>query len=160
MPHPGVRLTYIGDYMAKADTFSFSIAERGDVTGETFNWSFTSKRMLSIRDRINRDSIRRTLIGERPLDAEGNTVMRAEMLAFLQVSLTETPKAWKDAGNGLDLYDDNIVLKVYDETVKGQNKAIEEAEKAGEENKEKLRKVAKSKKADDQKDEGSGGGAA
>lgn len=147
--------------MAKVDTtFSFSIAERGEVTGETFNWSFTAKRMLSIRDRITRDSIRRQLIGERPQDAEPNTIMRAEMLAFLQVSLVETPKAWKEASNGLDLFDDNIVLKVYDLTVDGQNKAIEEAEKIGEESKEKLRKVARSKKADDQKDEGSGGGAA
>jgi hypothetical protein len=140
--------------MAKVDTtFSFSIAERGEVTGETFNWSFTSKRMLSIRDRITRDGIRRQLIGERPQDAEANTVMRAEMLAFLQVSLTETPKAWKEAGNGLDLFDDNIVLLVYEKTVEGQNKAIEEAEKAGDEAKEKLRKVAKSKKADEDKTE-------
>jgi hypothetical protein len=136
--------------MAKADTFSFSIAERGEVTGETFNWSFTSKRMLSIRDRITRDGIRRQLIGERPQDAESNTIMRAEMLAFLQVSLVETPKAWKDAGNGLDLFDDNVVLLVYEKTVEGQNKAIEEAEKTGDEAKEKLRKVAKSKKADDE----------
>jgi hypothetical protein len=72
------------------------------------------------------------------------------MLAFLQVSLTETPKAWKEAGNGLDLFDDNVVLEVYEKTVEGQNKAIEEVEKAGEEAKEKLRKVAKSKKAEDE----------
>jgi hypothetical protein len=136
--------------MTKAESFSFSIAERGEVSGTTFNWSFTAKRMLSIRDRITRDGIRRQLIGERPQDAEANTVMRAEMLAFLQVSLTETPKAWKEAGNGLDLFDDNIILKVYDLTVDGQNKAIEEAEKAGDEAKEKLRKVAKSKKADEE----------
>jgi hypothetical protein len=139
--------------MAKADTFSFSIAERGDVTGEQFNWSFTSKRMLSIRDRITRDGIRRQLIGERPQDAEANTVLRAEMLAFLQVSLTETPKAWKESGNGLDLFDDNIVMKVYEKTVEGQNQAIEEIEDAGDEAKIKLRKVAKSKKADDEKTE-------
>jgi len=139
--------------MAKAESFSFSIAERGEVTGETFNWSFTSKRMLSIRDRITRDGIRRQLIGERPQDAEANTVMRAEMLAFLQVSLMETPKAWKEAGNSLDLFDDNIVLLVYEKTVEGQNKAIEEAEKSGDEAKEKLRKVAKSKKVDEDKTE-------
>jgi hypothetical protein len=139
--------------MAKADTFSFSIAERGDVTGEQFNWSFTAKKMLSLRDRITRDSIRRQLVGERPQDAEPNTVLRAEMLAFLQVSLTETPKAWKDSANGLDLFDDNIVMKVYEETVNGQNKVIEEIEKAGDEAKEKLRKVAKSKKAEEEKTE-------
>lgn len=139
--------------MAKADTFSFSIAERGDVTGEQFNWSFTAKRMLSIRDRITRDGIRRQLVGERPQDAEPNTVLRAEMLAFLQVSLTETPKAWKESANGLDLFDDNIVMTVYEKTVEGQNKAIEEMEKAGDEAKDKLRKVAKAKKADDEKTE-------
>ena len=139
--------------MAKADTFSFSIAERGDVTGEQFNWSFTAKRMLSIRDRITRDGIRRQLVGERPQDAEPNTVLRAEMLAFLQVSLTETPKAWKESANGLDLFDDNIVMTVYEKTVEGQNKAIEEMEKAGDEAKDKLRKVAKAKKTDDEKTE-------
>jgi hypothetical protein len=137
--------------MAKVDTtFSFSIAERGETSGQTFNWSFTAKRMLSIRDRITRDGIRRQLIGDRAQDAERNTLMRAEMLALLQVSLLETPKTWQESGNGLDLFDDNIVMVVYEKVIEGQNKAIEEAEAAGEEAKEKLRKVAKSKKADEE----------
>ncbi len=134
--------------MAKVDTFSFAVSERGSNTGAMFNWNFTSKRRLSIRDRISKDSIRRQLIGDRPQDAEANTVMRAEMLAHCQVSLIETPQAWKDAANGLDLYDDNILLKLYETIVEDQNKAIEESEQAGDEAKEKLRKVARSKKVE------------
>jgi hypothetical protein len=134
----------------KAETFSFSISERGESTGETFNWSFTAKRRLSIRDRITKDSIRRQLVGERPETAEPATIMRAEMLAQLQVSLTVSPKAWRDAGNGLDLFDDNVIIAVYEKVMEEQNKAVEQAEKAGDDAKEKLRKVARTKKAEEE----------
>jgi hypothetical protein len=137
--------------MAKVDTtFSFSIAERGETSGQAFNWAFTAKRMLSIRDRITKDSIRRQLIGDNPQNAEQNTVLRAEMLATLQVSLIESPKAWKESNNGLDLFDDNVLIVMYEKIMEEQSKAMEEAEKNGEAAKEQLRKVARSKKVEEE----------
>lgn len=134
--------------MIKNDnTFSFSISERGEISGQTFNWSFTAKRMLSIRDRISKDNIRRQIIGDKPEFAEQNTLLRAEMLAALQVSLIETPKAWKDSNNGLDLFDDNILIVLYEKVAAEQNKAQEEAQAAAEESTQKLRKIARDKKA-------------
>lgn len=134
--------------MAKTETFSFNINERGENSGTAFNWNFTAKRMLTIRDRITKDAVRRQIVGDRPQDAEPNTLMRAEMLAYCQVSITEAPKGWRDTGNGLDLYDDNVLVKVYETIVEEHNKAVDEADKAAEEAKEKLRKVARSKKAE------------
>jgi len=139
--------------MAKVDnTFSFSISERGETTGQMFNWSFTAKRMLSIRDRITKDSIRRQLIGDNAQNAETTTVMRAEVLALLQVSITESPKAWKDSNGGLELFDDNIVVALYEKVVEEQNKAVEEASAAGQEAKDKLRKTARAKKPEDEEE--------
>ena len=133
--------------MGKIDnTFSFSIAERGEVSGQMFNWSFTAKRMLSIRDRITKDGIRRQLTGDRPQDAEQNTLMRAEMLAMLQVALIETPKAWKESGGGLDLFDDNVLVVLYEKVIAEQNKAQSEAADEIVEDREKLRKLSRSKK--------------
>jgi hypothetical protein len=140
------------------NTFSFSIAEVGETTGEKFNWAFTAKRRLSIRDLINKDAQRRFIIGDRPETAAPETLMRAEMLAYLSVSITESPKEWRESQNGLDLYDDNILIKMYETIQEAQAKATQEVAKAAEESKEKLRKVAR-KKDEDQKDEGSSGGA-
>lgn len=139
------------------NTFSFSIAEVGESTGEKFNWAFTAKRRLSIRDLINKDAQRRFIIGDRPESAATETLMRAEMLAYLSVSIVESPKEWRESQNGLDLFDDNILIKLYETIQEEQSKADLEVAKAGEEAKEKLRKVARKK--DDQKDEGSSGGA-
>jgi hypothetical protein len=139
------------------NTFTFSIAEIGESTGEKFNWAFTAKLRLSIRDTINKDAQRRFIIGDRPETAAQDTLMRAEILAHLSVSITESPKAWRESNNGLDLFDDNIIVKMYEAVQDAQLKATQEAQKAGEEAKEKLRKVARKK--DEQKDEGSDGGA-
>jgi hypothetical protein len=70
------------------------------------------------------------------------------MLATLQVSIIESPKGWKESGNGLDLFDDNLLIVMYEKVLDEQNKAMEEAEKAGDEAKEQLRKVARSKKVE------------
>lgn len=146
----------------KGDTFAFSISQVGETTGEKFNWAFTAKRRLSIRDRIQKDSIRRSLVGDKPEFALPETVFRAEMLAHLSVSITDSPKAWRESGDGLDLYDDNVLLAIYDEINKGQAEVQAQVEAEAKETKEKLRKTARSKKVEeeDQKDEGTGGGAA
>ena len=99
--------------MAK-ETMSFSLSERGETSGEMFNWSFTTKKFLSVRDRITKDNIRRGLLGDKPESASGDTNVRVEMLSHLQVSLVESPKQWRDAANGLDLYDDNVLIKIYE----------------------------------------------
>jgi hypothetical protein len=129
----------------KLSSFSFSIAEKGEVTGETYAWSFTAKEMLTVRDRINKDSIRRSLLGDRPQDATPDTQVRAEIISHLQVSLIETPKDWRDAANGLDLYDENILMGVYEKVVEKQSEVMARVEKDAAEDKGKLRKVARKK---------------
>ncbi len=148
-----------GEYM-KQSSFSLNVSERGEATGETYNWSFTAKEILSVRDRIAKDNIRRNLLGDRPEGATPDTQVRAEIVAHLQVSLIDTTKEWRDLGNGLDILDENIIMTIYEKVLEGQNKAIDRAEKDAAEAKEKLRKTARSKKTDEQKDEGTSGGAA
>lgn len=126
-------------------TFSFVLDIIGDNTGEKFVGNFEAKLRLSHRDQLNKDQLRRQIIGDKPDQATKDSMMRAEILSHLSLSLLDTPKWWKDGAGGLDLYDDNVIFDLYDLVVKGQTKAIEEVLKKGEEAKEELKKVAKKK---------------
>lgn len=144
----------------QGDTFSFTIDEVGEASGKSFKWAFSAKKRLTVRERISQDQIRRNIIGERPQDAQPLTVLRAEMVAHLSVSITDSPKAWKDSNGGLDLCDDNILLKIYDEVINGQEAALKEKVEEVKEEKSQLRKVARSKKVEEEaveKAEGNGG---
>lgn len=134
---------------SKGDWFTFSISEVGETSGEKVNWAFTAKNKLSLRDLINKDAQRRAIIGPNPETALQATVMRAEILSHLAVSIVESPKAWRDSGGGLDLFDDNIVIKIYEEIQEGQAKATEVAQKEAEATKEKLRKTVRKEEAPD-----------
>lgn len=119
----------------------------GESTGESYQGDFVCKLRLSSRDRFQKDSVRRSLLGDRPEAASGDALVRAEMFSHLSVSLTETPPWWREAGNGLDLYDDNVLLTIYERVTNEQENvskaAIEKAEAA----KAELRDAAKTKKA-------------
>ncbi len=128
----------------KFATFGFSLVnEKGDTTGQEFTGNFEAKERLSMRDHLQKDSIRRSLLGDKPEAASPQAQVYAEALSHCSVSVTEAPLFWKEAQGGLDLYDDNIVFKVYEEVVKGQNAAAERITKKGEEAKQELRKKVK-----------------
>jgi hypothetical protein len=129
-------------------TFSFVFEIIGDNTGEKFVGNFDSKLRLSHRDQLNKDQLRRQIIGDKPDQATKDSMMRAEILSHLSISLVDSPKWWKESGGGLDLFDDNIIFELYDRVVQGQTKAIDEVLKKGEEAKAELKKVAKKKNED------------
>ena len=127
------------------NTFEFVLDAVGDNTGEKFVGNFGAKQRLSHRDQLNKDQLRRQLLGDKPDAATKDSMMRAEILSHLSVSVMESPKWWKDSSGGLDLMDDSLIFDLYDLVVKGQSKAIDEVLKKGEEAKEELKKVTKKK---------------
>jgi hypothetical protein len=119
------------DYIM-VNVFDFSIDVFGDSTGERWLGDFKGKLRLSHRDQMAKDVTKRVLLGDNAQFASQDTIVRVEMFAHLGVSLTQTPSWWKEKGNGLDLFDDNVVIEVYEKLVAEQTKVISDIKKKGE----------------------------
>jgi hypothetical protein len=113
--------------------FDFSLDVYGDSTGERWIGDFKAKLRLSHRDHMAKDMAKRALLGSDAQFASQDSIVRAEMFAHIGASLTQTPGWWKEKGNGLDLFDDNVVIAVYEKVVEEQTKVVAEIKKKGEE---------------------------
>lgn len=126
------------------ETVGFDVNVVGDRTGEKWFGQFSSLKRLSHRQELLRDKIRRELLGTNQEGVSRRALDQADMLSELQVSLIDTPSWWKEAGNGIDLGDDNILTEVYTKVIEIKLKAIEEIQKKGEEAGTKLKDIAES----------------
>lgn len=115
--------------MADPQGVSFEVHVVGEETFETFTGKFRAKEKLSWADRMASDRFRRELLGPNGAEADLSAQNRAMILGELSVRLTEAPDWWKTSRGGLDLVDDNIVMKIYEESVGIQTK-WQEAQKA------------------------------
>lgn len=124
------------------ESVSFDIKVTGDRTGEIWFGTFGALKRLSHRQELLRDKLRRELLGDLADSATLRAKEQADMIAELQVSLTTVPAWWSSAGNGLDLYDDNILSEVYMKVIEIKVKAIEEVQKKGSDAGDKLKDIA------------------
>ena len=111
---------------------AFEIHVVGDETLETFTGKFRAKEKLSWSDQLNIDRVRRELLGVNAAEANVDVYRRATVIAELSVYLTETPDFWKTSRGGLDLIDDNVVMKVYDEAIAVREKWVKAQKEKGE----------------------------
>lgn len=123
----------------------FSVNVTGETSGETFRGTFKAKPRLSHRDTLLQDQMRRDLLGPKA-EAAGQVAV-ANSLVFSKVwaHLTDAPSWWRDAGNGVDLFDESPVVAVYDNIVRIEKEAMDAVRKAGE-------KAAEVLKAEDKKE--------
>jgi hypothetical protein len=105
-----------------AEGVQFSIHMPGDTTGKTWAGDFRAKELLTFRDKLNADRLRRELVGDAPGPVDPEAAASALILSQLSVRLTEVPEWWKEAKGGLLLADWNVIDKVYTEAM-----AIEDA---------------------------------
>lgn len=98
----------------------FSISVVGEETGLPFGGPFKVRTRLSFRQQLFRDERRRQLLGEVPAGTIPSDRARqaSEMFAELDVRIVDAPKWWRDADNGLDLQDDNVLIEVHAKTMK------------------------------------------
>lgn len=125
----------------------FTIHETGDYTDQTWSGEFRAKKRLSHRDQLRKDQIRRELLGGQPGTATDRALSTAMILSELAVRLTKSPAWWTEAGNGIDLEDDNVIGRVYDEALKVERDAAEEKKKKAEKIQEAMRAEAEKAKA-------------
>lgn len=125
---------------------TFNISVVGETTGETFRGDFDARILLSHRDRLRRDRVRRDLLGAGPEGAAGadqEALLTAEIFSQLTVRVAKAPKWWDESGNGLDLRDHNVITEVYKKVLEIEA----EARKAREEASEAARQEMKSEDA-------------
>jgi hypothetical protein len=116
----------------------FVVSVTGDTTGEKFEGKFKVRTRLSFRDQLRRDEIRRTILGVGADAAYARASSAADMFGELSVRVIESPTWWKNADNGLDLADDNVLSEVYKKALKAEKDLVDSLTKQGEQAKKDL----------------------
>ncbi len=120
------------------NTKSFTVDVKGSVTGETYKGLFKVKPLLSHKDKLRRDEIRRSLLGEKATDASENAQTMASIFSKIYIHVIDAPSWWTNADNGSDLLDEEPVQQVLTEILKIESDQIESVKKQGEEAKKVL----------------------
>ncbi len=124
------------------DDLPFSIHVIGERTLKTYTGDFRARRFLTHRQRLQKDRLYRDNMGTNSAEAEFISHQTALIFSETFVGLSVKPQWWTDAGMGLDLVDENVIVKVWEEMRKIQGEAVKHLEKKGEDAQEELKKVA------------------
>jgi hypothetical protein len=126
--------------MAQTPTTTFYLKERGQLTAEVFEGTFETKNYLTHREDLARDRIRRELLAGTDMDkADARAASIANAVSELRVRLAKWPKWFENADFGLDLADDNIMLKLMEEVNKAEIEHFKRLRQTSEEAKEELK---------------------
>lgn len=109
----------------------FTVETTGDTTGEKWKGLFKVKTRLSHRDQLNRDRVRREMIGNNPDAASERARATADVFSQLSIRLIDAPSWWVNADNGLDLADENVVIEVFQAALKAEQDETAKALKKG-----------------------------
>jgi len=112
----------------------------GDTTGDKFPGVFKVKTRLSFRDALERDKIRRSLLGDNPEGASIRAANIADIFSELSVRIIDAPSWWVNADNGLALEDDNVIREIAEQTAKAAAEALDAIAKKGDVAKKELAK--------------------
>jgi hypothetical protein len=117
----------------------FVVDEIGDTTAVKFQGKFALKTVLSHKEQLRRDELRRLYLGSFSQNAAPSprAANQAELFSEINARITgdqgSAPSWWVDADGGLDLKDDNVVLAITTELNKGiaeRSKLVADAIKA------------------------------
>lgn len=124
------------------ESVQFRISVVGDKSGETYIGDFSCLRRLSHRTELAKDRYYRELLGPHPETATKRAQSQADIISDLSACLISTPTWWKEAGNGLDLVDDNLLQSVWNETVRIRVDAVNEVQEKAKSADTKLKEMA------------------
>lgn len=94
----------------------FHVHMTGEETGQTFDGQFKYHRP-TIGDRTQID-VRRAIMSRDQANIAATESDTLYILAFLYVTIKDSPDWWKDNGFGSMLYDLNVIMGVYEECMK------------------------------------------
>lgn len=125
------------------DSRSIAVDIKGTVTGQQFMGVFKIKPLLSHRDKLRRDQLKRELLGVQSDQASEAAYRTAEVFSKLWCHIIESPSWWKDASNGLDLLDEEPIVFLIEAIVKMEQEILDGISKQGEESKKDLTELSK-----------------
>jgi len=122
---------------------TFTVNITGETTFQSYPGTFKVKKLLHHGDQVEVDRMRRQLLGALPEGPSPRAVNQTGIFAELLTRIVEAPKWWTENGNGMALYDDNVLKKVYEETMKAEQTFREEIKKLAEADKKDLEALKK-----------------
>lgn len=110
----------------------FIVNEVGELTKERYTGTFRVKRVLTQREEFLSDHRRRAILGPNPENSAMAMAQNAYALGQLSVRITKSPSWWNpnnEEVGGLDLIDENLIAKVFEETLKAEQEWRDEIAK-------------------------------
>ncbi len=129
--------------MVLNDPKSFSVDVEGKFTKQKYMGVFKVRPLLSHRDKLRREEIRRQLIGTFGENVSEDAYRIASVFSKIWAHLVEAPSWWKDAGNGIELLDEEPVEAVISKLVEFELEITGNFIKEGEKAKEQLTDISK-----------------
>lgn len=111
---------------------NFDINVNGKETGVTFVGNFRYKRP-SLGDRSRIEVMLRRLSGDL-FTIDQNIQLFNEAVSHLKYTLEEFPDWWKESNFGLDLYDSNVVIEIYNECMSYEENFLKKLHSKGGDN--------------------------
>jgi hypothetical protein len=124
----------------KTAEFVVSIPVEGE---ENLRGKFKVNVKLSLREILEMDALKRSLLGPQGGEVGGMAQLVAGTIARIQTHAVETPSWFKDANCGLDFDDVNVVLAIGAELNKVEKSHLEDIQKAASKAAEALIKTTK-----------------
>ena|ERR1700677_2855089 len=119
----------------------FTIDIVGERTARTYMGKFRTKTLLTHRETIQVDNIRRSLLGADPSNSGATAGATAGVLAELSVRLIETPQWWKDSNGSMDLFDEIVLVTVMNKVQEIETEYLNSIKKQGDKAKEELKNI-------------------
>lgn len=124
--------------MVLNDPKSVAIDVVGSTTKRRYDGIFKIRLLLSHRQKLQKDESKRQLLGTLPDSASVDAMKTAIIYSKCWAHVIDAPGWWKEAGNGLDLLDDEPAGLLYDKIVSMEESLTNTVEKEGEEAKKEL----------------------
>lgn len=125
------------------DPKTFAIDVVGSITQRQYTGLFKIKPLLSHREKLRKDEYRRQLLGANTDFTSQEAAKIAGVFSSIWAHMVDAPSWWKEAGNGVDLIDEEPVIAVLDKIDEFQNEIIQQITKSGENSKKELSEIKK-----------------
>lgn len=100
---------------------NFVVDVTGEITGKQYYGTFKVKPILTHAEQIQRDIYMREILGPNSESALAAARDNALVFADLRVRIIDAPAFWKESNYGLDLYDGEIVGKIWEKAREVEN---------------------------------------
>ena len=112
----------------------------GERTFEQYVGEFKFRTILSYQEQLAEDRLRREYV-EGPADTipSPNAESIANLFAYVQVRTDSAPTWWTESRNGLGLYDNNVIMEVYQAYLKAVGEHLAELKSKSDKALEQLR---------------------